>query len=285
MSAAIRSRTADRADAACAAAVDLARQAAVETAGAGRVGDHLGVEVEGERLVTHYFDCLETAYRGWRWAITVGRASRAKAVTINETCLLPGAGALLAPDWVPWSERLLPGDLGAGDLLPTAPDDQRLVPGYTGADEELELTVRELPRGGPDHEAVPFVGFEYGLGRVRVLSPQGRAEAAERWYYGEQGPTAPVAQAAPATCVSCGFLQPLGGAMGRAFGVCTNEYSPSDAKVVSFEYGCGAHSEGGAVSAVSEPLEPVIDEFQYDDVDLSTVPAEAETSAAEPVSG
>ena len=65
-------------DEACAQAVDLARGAAEEMAGAGRVGEHLGVTADGDRLVTHRFSCLDPAYRGWCWAVTVARASRAK---------------------------------------------------------------------------------------------------------------------------------------------------------------------------------------------------------------
>ncbi|HEX3390222.1 MAG TPA: DUF3027 domain-containing protein [Streptosporangiaceae bacterium] len=115
-------------DEACAQAVDLARGAAGEMAGPGLVGEHLGVTADGDRVVTHRFSCLDPAYRGWCWAVTVARASRAKNVTIDETLLVPGPEAILAPDWVPWKERVLPGDLGVGDLLPAPPDDARLVP-------------------------------------------------------------------------------------------------------------------------------------------------------------
>jgi hypothetical protein len=115
-------------DDACAQAVDLARGAAEEMAGADRVGEHLGVTADGDRLVTHRFRCLDPAYRGWCWAVTVTRASRAKNVTVDESVLVPGDEAILAPDWVPWRERVLPGDLGVGDLLPAPPDDARLVP-------------------------------------------------------------------------------------------------------------------------------------------------------------
>ena len=115
-------------DEACAQAVDLARGAAEELAGRGQVGEHVGVTADGDRVVTHRFTCLDPAYRGWCWAVTVARASRAKNVTVDETLLVPGAEAILAPDWVPWKERVLPGDLGVGDLLPAPPDDARLVP-------------------------------------------------------------------------------------------------------------------------------------------------------------
>jgi len=115
-------------DEACAQATDLARGAAEEVAGAGRVGAHVGIQADGDRVVTHLFSCLDQAYQGWRWAITVARASWSKTVTVSESVLVPGPEAILAPDWVPWRERLLPGDLGVGDILPAPPDDERLVP-------------------------------------------------------------------------------------------------------------------------------------------------------------
>jgi hypothetical protein len=115
-------------DEACAQATDLARGAAEEVAGAGRVGGHVGFQADGDRVVTHLFSCLDLAYQGWRWAVTVARASWSKTVTVSETVLLPGPDAILAPDWIPWRERLRPGDLGVGDILPTPPDDERLVP-------------------------------------------------------------------------------------------------------------------------------------------------------------
>ncbi|WP_141726454.1 DUF3027 domain-containing protein, partial [Actinacidiphila rubida] len=131
----MRSRTPDRL---CAEAVDVAFAVTEEAAGRDSVGEHLGVVAEGDRVVTHLFACREPAYRGWRWATTLARASRAKVVTIDETVLLPGPDAVLAPEWVPWSERLRPGDLGPGDLLPTESDDLRLEPGWTGGPEEPE---------------------------------------------------------------------------------------------------------------------------------------------------
>ncbi len=127
-------RTTRTPDRLCAEAVDLAREAAEEAAAPGIVGAHVEVVAEGDRVVTHFFECKEPGYRGWRWAVTVTRASRAKNVTLDETVLLPGPDSLLAPEWVPWSERLRPGDMGPGDLLPTEQDDPRLEPGYTGED-------------------------------------------------------------------------------------------------------------------------------------------------------
>jgi hypothetical protein len=127
-------------DQACAQAVDQARAAAAEIAAAGQVGDHLGVQADGDRVVTHLFACTDPAYEGWQWAVTVARASRAKAVTVCEAALLPGLGALLAPAWVPWSERVRPGDVGVGDLMPASQEDERLIPAVslTGDDGLLD---------------------------------------------------------------------------------------------------------------------------------------------------
>ena len=260
-------------DQACAEAVDLARDAVVAVVGADQVGDHLGVQAEGERIVTHLFDCADPAYAGWRWAVTVVRAPRAKAVTVSETVLLPGPGALLAPDWVPWHDRLRPGDLGVGDLLPAPPDDERLVSLVV---LEGEDAVTDWFADGADEQTrVP-------PSRASCPRPAGRAccrpsagkSASERWYASEHGPRTPLAHAAPAHCVSCGFFVPLSGELGRLFGACANAYAPDDGRVVSADHGCGAHSEAMADAVAARAVAPVIDEFGYDLVDLPGVSVE-----------
>src|SRR5580704_1889250 len=124
----------------CAQATDLARAAAAEMAGADQVGGYLGAVADGDRVVTHQFVSLLPGYVGWRWAVTVARASRSKLVTVDEVVLLPGPDALLAPEWVPWRDRVRPGDLGVGDLLPATPDDERLVPVVAGEGDDGLLT-------------------------------------------------------------------------------------------------------------------------------------------------
>ena len=59
--------------------------------------------------------------------------------------------------------------------------------------------------------------------------------------------------------MTCGFLVRLGGLLGQAFGVCANEYSPSDGHVVTIDHGCGAHSEGGAALTPMAAAGPVLD--------------------------
>jgi hypothetical protein len=269
----IRTRTKEP-DQVCAEAVDLARAAVAEVVGPGQVGEHLEVLAEGERIVTHLFACEDPAYAGWRWAVTVGRAPRSKLVTVSETVLLPGSWALLAPPWVPWQDRLRPGDLGVGDLLPAPPDDERLVPlvALEGDDAVLDWydagDADDADEGPAEPAELPAPG------RSRVLSAIGREGAAERWYSSEHGPRSPLAHAAPAQCVSCGFFVPLSGELGRLFGACANAYAPDDGRVVSADHGCGAHSEAVLWQRPARAISPVIDEFGYDLVDLPGVSVE-----------
>lgn len=220
-------------DALLAGAVELARTTAVEVGGTA-VGEHLGVSSDAVAgsgpVATHAFASTDPAYVGWRWTVTLARAADIGDVTVDEVVLLPGDGALLAPAWVPWVERVAAGDLSPGDLLPPADDDDRLVASYAGSDEG-------------DLDLADAVWDELALGRPRVLSIEGRAETAERWYEGDAGPNAPIAKQAPGTCDGCGFLVPLGGALRAAFGVCANAYAPDDGRVVALAHGCGAHSE------------------------------------------
>lgn len=240
-------------------AVELARAAAVEDAvidlgpaGADAVGEHVEAVPEEGGAVTHHFAARQGGYRGWRWSVTLAGVEDTSAEvvrTVSEVVLLPGPDALVAPTWLPWHERVRPGDLGVGDLLPTPADDPRLVPAYVAS-------------GDP---AVEEVAREIGLGRAVVLSPIGRDDAARRWQEGARGPGADMARAAPDACGTCGFFLPLAGALRAAFGVCGNEYAPADGSVVAVGFGCGAHS-----SVVLESATPVaVAELVYDDgVDL-----------------
>lgn len=206
--------------------IEMARGAAVEEAGAGGVGDYLGARTEDSVATSVRFAATDRGYRGWYWLVTVAVVEPSHP-TISEVVLLPGDGALLAPAWVPWDQRVRAGDVGVGDLLPTRAEDDRLVPGYLDSDDPA---VRE-------------VDFEFGFGRIRVLGREGRDDAAQRWHSGAFGPDDPMAKQAPAACATCGFYVRLEGLLGQAFGACSNEFSPADGRVVDAAYGCGAHSE------------------------------------------
>jgi len=232
-------------------AVDSARRAITEFGG-DTVGEYLGVSFEDESAATHRFLANMPGYQGWQWAVVVAACPGADHATISEVVLVPGPTALLAPAWMPWEERVKPGDLSPGDLLAPPADDPRLVPGYTGT-------------GDP---AIDDTAAEIGFGRRRVLGPYGRADAAQRWHDGDHGPGAPMARATKRVCRDCGFMAPLAGALGAMFGVCCNELA-ADGHVVDFEYGCGAHSDTPAPPGTGSPAyDP------YDDGVLEVVAGE-----------
>src|SRR3954470_21250149 len=132
-------------------AAEQARTAVAEFSGPETVGDYLGVSYEDPNAATHRFLAHVPGYQGWQWAVVVAGYAGADHATISEVVLIPGPTALLAPEWVPWNERLKPGDLGPGDLLATPAEDERLVPGFAAT-------------GDP---AIDDVAYELGLGRRR----------------------------------------------------------------------------------------------------------------------
>jgi hypothetical protein len=241
-------------------AVDAARAAVVEFSG-NTVGEYLGVSFEDTNAATHRFLAELPGYQGWQWAVVVAAYPGATQATISEVVLVPGATALLAPAWVPWEQRIQPGDLSPGDLLAPPADDPRLVPGFTlSGDPDVDETAAEI-----------------GLGRKRVLSAWGRADAAQRWHDGDYGPDSAMARSTKRVCRDCGYFLPLAGSLGVMFGVCANEFA-ADGRVVDFTYGCGAHSDTPAPHGAGSPLyDP------YDDgvLEVSETPVPQPATASE----
>ncbi|WP_322098372.1 DUF3027 domain-containing protein [Nakamurella alba] len=230
-------------------AIDIARAALAADLPAGTaVGEYAGAVAEDEVAVSALFAATDPGYRGWVWSVTLAFVGDDRP-TVSEVVLLPGHDALLAPDWLPWSERIRSGDIGPGDLLPPPVDDPRLVPAYVQSDDP----------------AVEDVAHELGIGRVRVMSRDGRADVAERWHDGPFGPSSDMAHQAPARCSSCGFYLPLAGSLGVVAGACGNEFGPAEGRVVDAGYGCGAHSEVVVeLPPLSAAGENVVDELRLE---------------------
>lgn len=209
------------------AAIEAARTALGQITEPVSVGPYAASRQLDKRLITHLFECNLAGYRGWRWAVTMTRPPRGRTATICELELLPGEDALLAPAWVPWADRLQPGDASRSDRLPRRETDERLEPGWEATGEDGDTVALD----------------ELDLGRARVLSAEGYRRAAQRWYDGDHGPDADGVRKAHATCATCGFLVPMSGRLRNTFGVCANEWAVDDGRVVSLDHGCGAHSE------------------------------------------
>ena len=233
-------------------AVDTARAAIADMTDESSIGEHLGVVAEGAYAASHIFECRTPGYPGWYWTAILALVPGSETVTVSETALLPGEDALVAPEWVPWKDRLRPSDIGARDVLPKVENDPNLELGLEQVNVELEDDIDQIPN------------FEFGLGRKRVLSRDGIAAAAARWAESDSGPDSEYAAEASAKCRTCGFLMPIAGSVRTQFGLCANAASPFDGRVVSLSNGCGAHSETDVRRNDGDIAEPVIDDRSED---------------------
>jgi hypothetical protein len=93
------------ADARLIGAHDLALAALREITPASSIGPAAGYLPEEDGSVSLRFENRLPGYPGWYWTVTVARVDD-EDPTVLEIELLPGDGALLAPEWVPWAERL-----------------------------------------------------------------------------------------------------------------------------------------------------------------------------------
>lgn len=233
-------------------AVDTARAAIADMTDETSIGEHLGVVAEGAYAASHIFECRTPGYPGWYWTAILALVPGSETVTVSETALLPGEDALVAPEWVPWKDRLRPSDIGARDVLPKVENDPNLELGLEQVKVELDDNIDQIPN------------FEFGLGRKRVLSRDGIAAAAARWAESDSGPDSEYAAEASAKCRTCGFLMPIAGSVRTQFGLCANAASPFDGRVVSLSNGCGAHSETDVRRHDDDIAEPVIDDRRED---------------------
>ncbi|MHA2788419.1 DUF3027 domain-containing protein [Corynebacterium sp. S7] len=222
-----------------ATAVRVAREALVDVAEGEEIGEHIGVTGLAPNVAVHRFHAEVPGYPGWEWNAVIACASGSSHVTVNEVALVPAPSgdALRAPEWVPYSDRLLPGDLGPGDLMAPAADDERLT------DDSFS------------REAVTFPGRE----SKKYLTTTGLEAAKQRWRTGDYGPTSEFAEKAAMRCQTCAFYVPAGQPIGDLFGICTNEYS-ADGHVVAASYGCGAHSDTHIEEEGAEPIDGLFDD-------------------------
>lgn len=141
-------------------AVDTARGALAEIAGAQEIGEHLGVTAEGERLVTHRFVSQKKGYQGWTWFATLARVPRAKAkdLTVCEVGIIAGDHSLLAPAWVPWADRLAKEEIEAANAAQAAEEAGESVT------DPSQDEGPEPEEGANDTEAEPSASSEQASG-------------------------------------------------------------------------------------------------------------------------
>ena len=283
----------------------------------GQVGDFVEAIDLGDNVTDFRFESRVRGYEGWQWSVTLYHDVELDHWTVNESSLVPTDKALRPPKWIPWKDRLEPGDLAVTDSIGTDPDDPRMEEGFrktqdaeTSDDTDdkpsvADETVQEPAMDGnasdesektdvsedseqpvTSEEDVEEAVEEFDLSRRHVLTPLGRSQTAKRWYEGPHGPKSLSTKTADGNpCSTCGFFIPLKGELNLLFGVCANKWSPDDGRVVSLDHGCGEHSE-------IEPPEPsqlwVQSKPAFDDLHIDVVanrPRKQEPAAQDEAEG
>jgi len=106
-------------------AFEVAYAALLEITPVETIGDPAGEVVESDGVVSVLFDCALPGYPGWKWTVSVATLD-GEAPSVLEVELMPAEGALLSPDWVPWSDRLAEykaAQLAAGEEVESDDDD------------------------------------------------------------------------------------------------------------------------------------------------------------------
>lgn len=93
---------------------ELARTALLEVTPESTVGQQVGTVDEGDGVVSVLFANRMPGYPGWRWTVSVAQVEGDEP-TVLEVELMPGDGSLVAPEWVPWADRMAEYRAGQGD--------------------------------------------------------------------------------------------------------------------------------------------------------------------------
>jgi hypothetical protein len=131
----------------------VAREALAGFTAAGTYGDLISDTAEGDGVFTLNFAATMAGYPGWHWTVSLAELDGEKP-TVLETELMPGDGALLAPDWVPWSERL--DEYRAAQAEAGEPDESVLdADDDDDDDQDLDDDHGDDPDDGIDFESLP----------------------------------------------------------------------------------------------------------------------------------
>ena len=158
----------DQADPTLLASVDLARAALLDITPADTIGELVGHVVEGEHVLTLLLECTMPGYPGWRWTVSLSRVDEDSLPSVLETELTPGDEALVAPDWIPWSDRLadyrtaqeLAAAVAAAETLDTDDDDESDDDDDDESDDESDDDEDDEDEAGEEDESDddPIVG-------------------------------------------------------------------------------------------------------------------------------
>jgi hypothetical protein len=176
---------------------DLARAALLNITPAETIGALVGHTVAGERSLSLLFECTMTGYPGWVWTVSMSRIDDSSEPFVLETELMPGDGALLAPDWVPWSDRVadyrsaqdVAAALAATDELDDVDEEDDALDEDDDLDEDLDDLDEDLDEDDldDDHGDDALDGIDFETAADGLLNPADFENPAEF----DEGLTAP----------------------------------------------------------------------------------------------
>ena len=87
-------------------ATELALAALRETTETALIGEFVSEAETEKNVIEVRFSCTLNQYQHWHWVVILTQADKRSPLTVSEINLLASADAQLAPQWVPWAERL-----------------------------------------------------------------------------------------------------------------------------------------------------------------------------------
>lgn len=136
----------------------LAREALLEITPADTIGEPTGRVRAEDGVVTLTFAATMLGYPGWHWTVSLAEVEGSEPTAL-EVELLPGDGALLAPEWVPWSVRLeeyRAAQAAAGETDDPGADEDASDTDLDDDEEDLDDDLGDDPDDGIDFESAPL---------------------------------------------------------------------------------------------------------------------------------
>jgi hypothetical protein len=152
----------------------VARVALAEIAPEGTVGALIDSAAAEDGVLALNFVSTLPGYPGWHWSASVANLP-GEAPTVLEVELMPGEGALLAPDWVPWVDRLEEYHVAQAALAAQSGDD--LLDDDDDDDDDLDDDDDEHDDDDLGDDPDDGIDFESALMPASGVDEQDEAES------------------------------------------------------------------------------------------------------------
>jgi hypothetical protein len=160
---------------------NIAKDALLLETDATSIGEFIEAIHDEEFVTSYLFDSKLKGYHGWRWSVTLSQVDAKHAPTVSEILLMAGPESIVAPKWVPWSERLA--DYRA---LQAALDEQAKLAAEETTDEAGDVAAAESAielggeTSGADQPAAENPAETGDDAKAKVKKPRGKKSAAAK---------------------------------------------------------------------------------------------------------